>query len=83
MRDTENDESVHEVCPACGSAHLWRRLYGLPTEETAEMVARDPDLELGGCLISPTSWATKCKECGHEVTLGETMSIFRREPADD
>lgn len=28
------------------------------------------------------AWTVKCKDCGHEITLGETMSIFRGEPDD-
>lgn len=78
MRATDPDET----CPACRSTNLRRRLYGLPSAAAMEEVERDPDLELGGCLISPTSWTVKCKDCGHEITLGETMSIFRGEPGD-
>ena len=72
-----------ETCPACGSTSLRRRLYGLPSAAAVEEVERDPDLELGGCMISPTFWTVKCKDCGHEITLGETLSIFRGEPGDE
>ena len=77
------DEATRETCPACASTSLRRRVYGLPTPQTIEQVEHDPDLELGGCMISPTFWATKCKDCGHEITLGETMSIFRHGSGDE
>ena len=44
---------------------------------------RDPDLELGSCVLIPTFWVTKCKDCGHEVTLGETTPTFRPPSADE
>lgn len=72
-----------ETCPARGSTSLRRRLYGLPSAAAMEEVERDHDLELGGCVISPTFWTVKCKDCGHEITLGETLSIFRGEAGDE
>lgn len=84
MPDTESDTSAGKVCPACGSANLRHRIYGLPTAETAETVARDPNLELGGCMISPEFWMTKCNDCGHEVTLGEAgMFSAERRPTTE
>ena len=76
-------DDTDETCPACGSASLRRLLYGLPSAAAMEEVERDPDLDLGGCMISPTFWTVKCKDCGHEITLGETLSIFRGEAGDE
>ena len=75
--------TTDETCPACGSTSLRRRLYGLLSAAGMEEIEQDPDLELGGCMISPTFWTVKCKDCGHEITLGETLSIFRGEPGDE
>lgn len=58
-----------ETCDACGSTNVRRRVFGYPSWETAEEVERDPDLELGGCLITPELWAVKCRDCGYEVSI--------------
>ena len=75
--------SNDETCPACGSSNLERRLYGLPSAAAMEEIEQDPDLELGGCLISPTFWTVKCKDCGHEITLRETWPAFWDRSTDE
>lgn len=59
-----------EVCAKCGSPRLRQRIFGLPGEDMIQAVAHNPDLELGGCLLVPDAWVTRCKDCGHEETLG-------------
>lgn len=77
------DDTTTEVCSACGSPNLRRRMYGLPSGDVIDELERDPDLELGGCTVSPTFWATKCKDCGHEVTLRETWPTFWDRSTDE
>lgn len=43
------------TCEECGSETVVRCVLGLPTVETAEAVERDPNLELGGCVITPAT----------------------------
>jgi ribosomal protein L37AE/L43A len=47
-------------CPHCGASGVKRIIYGLPTEE----VARDPDVEVAGCVIEPGAPAWRCRACG-------------------
>lgn len=56
-------------CGECGSENVVRCVLGLPTVETAEAVERDPNLELGGCVITPATWDSRCRDCGHTVGL--------------
>lgn len=66
------DDTPAQECPACGSTNIRRRIFGMPTGETFEQVERDPDLELGGCILSPDLWEIKCRDCEHEVPLSES-----------
>lgn len=68
------------TCEECGSENVVRCVLGLPTVETAEAVERDPNLELGGCVITPATWDSRCRDCGHTVWLhdrrGRTSDEF-------
>lgn len=49
-------------CPACGSAHVLRLAYGMPSFETAERAARG-EIALGGCLIDERVRKWECRQC--------------------
>ena len=56
-------------CEECGSDNVTRSVFGMPAVEAAEEVERDPSLRLGGCVITPDTWSTRCRDCGHTVSL--------------
>jgi hypothetical protein len=52
-------------CPKCGSGHVVKIVYGLPTRETmAEVYAGR--IALGGRMLFPDAPDYVCDGCGHE-----------------
>lgn len=52
-------------CPECGSENVAKLVYGEPTEETFRQESEGKVI-LMGCIISPDSKNSMCKDCKHE-----------------
>lgn len=53
------------ACPACGSVHLKRLIWGRPSEETQVWINRGKALP-AGCSPPPYPPQWRCTGCGHE-----------------
>ena len=49
-------------CPVCGASDARRIVYGLPAPELFD----DPEVALGGCLVSDDAPRFRCRACGSD-----------------
>lgn len=53
------------VCPVCGARDVARILYGRPSLEVNDALARG-EVVMGGCMFTPDAARWRCKACGKE-----------------
>ncbi|HVJ47648.1 hypothetical protein [Desulfitobacterium sp.] len=59
-------------CPACGSNHTLKIIYGEPTYEAFE-AAEGGELVLGGCCVTSNDPTHFCKTCDQQFGVTDSM----------
>lgn len=85
-----SDPTSGPMCPACGSSHAARYLYGEPAaDRMLETRIRDGQVVLGGCVIRDDQPDFRCNECGFgfqgdsPASAGRTPLGFRAARSPD